>query len=55
MAGYSGTKKYTYNSSFGNAIPKYRYFRWKKTILTDPEGYRNKYADEILADLFSTR
>ena len=54
MAGYSGTKKYTYNSSFGNAIPKYSYFRWKKTILADPEGYRNKYADEILADLFST-
>ena len=55
MSGYSGTKKYPYNSSFGNAIPKYRYFRWKTSVLTDPEGYRNKYADEILADLFSSR
>ena len=55
MSGYAGTKKYPYNSSFGNAIPQYRYFRWKKSVLADPDGYMNKYADEILADLFGTR
>lgn len=30
----------------------YNRFRWYSTVLSDPEGYRNMSADQVLADLF---
>lgn len=52
MSRYSGTKKFTYYPSVGNYIRQYNFIRWNRSTLADPEGYMNKTADQILADLF---
>ncbi len=55
MKKYSGTTKYEYKPSVGNYIKQYSFFRWNRNTLADPEGYMNKYADAILADLFASK
>ena len=55
MKKYSGTQKYEYKPSVGNYIKQYSFFRWNRNTLADPEGYMNKYADAILADLFASK
>lgn len=37
-----------YNTAYGR-------MRWKKSVLSDPEGYKNRTANAILKDLFSER
>lgn len=53
MSRYPGVSKYDYHESSGNYIRNGNYFRWSTNTLSDPEGYRNRTADQILADLFS--
>lgn len=53
MQRYSGISKYKYSYSVGNYIPRYNYLRWNSSVLSDPDGYMNMTADQILADLFS--
>lgn len=53
MARYPGVSKYDYHESSGNYIRNGNYFRWNTNTLSDPEGYKNMTADQILADLFS--
>ena len=54
MSRYSGYNKFDYHPSSGNYLNNCTgYFRWNSNTLSDPEGYRNKTADQILADLFS--
>lgn len=55
MQRYKGFTKYDYHTSVGNYIKQYNYFRWNSSTLPDPDGYRNKTADQILANLFSQR
>lgn len=52
MSKYSGYNKYDYHPSSGNYIRNGQYFRWNQSILSDPDGYLNKTADQILADLY---
>ena len=53
MSRYSGYNKFDYHPSSGNYLNNCTgYFRWNSNTLSDPEGYRNKTADQILADLF---
>lgn len=52
MSKYAGYKKFDYHTSCGNYIRRGNYFRWN-TTLSDPNGYKNMTADQILADLFS--
>lgn len=52
MSRYSGYNKYKYNTSSGNYIRNGNYLRWNRNTLSDPNGYLNKTADQILADLF---
>jgi glucan-binding YG repeat protein len=52
MSQYSGYTKYNYNTSAGNYIRNGNYLRWNSSTLSDPDGYLNKTADEILLDLF---
>lgn len=42
-----------YHTSSGAYVRRGNYFRWNNSVLADPEGYRYKTADQILADLFS--
>lgn len=51
MSRYSGYKKYSYRPSCGNYIRRGNYMRWNNT-LSDPDGYKNMTADQILLDLF---
>ncbi|MDO4601371.1 MAG: N-acetylmuramoyl-L-alanine amidase family protein [Eubacteriales bacterium] len=53
MARYPGVSKYDYHESSGNYLINGNYFRWNSNTLSDPEGYKYKTADQILADLFS--
>lgn len=53
MSKYPGYYKYDYHTSSGNYIRNGRYLRWYSSVLSDPDGYYNMTADEILADLFS--
>ena len=53
MARYPGVSKYDYHESSGNYLIDGNYFRWNSNTLSDPEGYKYKTADQILADLFS--
>lgn len=54
MSRYPGYNKFNYHPSSGNYLNSCTgYFRWNSNTLSDPEGYRNKTADQILADLFS--
>ena len=53
MSRYAGYTKYTYNTSSGNYIRRGNYLRWNRSTLSDPDGYLNMTADQILADLFN--
>lgn len=52
MSRYAGYTKYEYHPSCGNYIRRGNYLRWNTSTLSDPDGYKNKTADQILADLF---
>lgn len=52
MSRYAGYNKYNYHTSSGNYIKNGNYLRWNSKTLSDPDGYREMTADEILADLF---
>lgn len=52
MSKYYGFNKYNYHTSSGNYIRNGNYLRWNRNTLSDPEGYLNKTADQILYDLF---
>ena len=52
MAKYSGFTKFNYHPSCGNYIRNGNYLRWKSSVLSDPDGYGNMTADQILLDLF---
>ena len=55
MAKFPGYQKMGasfYHTSSGAYIQRGNYFRWNST-LSDPNGYKHKTADQILADLFS--
>lgn len=49
---YSGYTKYNYHTTSGNYIRNGKYLRWNRSTLADPNGYMNKTANQILADLF---
>lgn len=51
MSRYSGYSKYDYHPSSGQYIRNGNYLRWNRNTLADPDGYMNKTADQILADL----
>lgn len=56
MARYPGYQKMGasfYHTSSGAYIRRGNYFRWSTDTLSDPNGYRYKTADQILADLFN--
>nr|WP_177296039.1 cell wall-binding protein [uncultured Blautia sp.] len=56
MSRFPGYKKMGadfYHTSSGNYVQRGSYFRWNSKTLSDPNGYRYKTADQILADLFS--
>ncbi|MDO4648758.1 MAG: N-acetylmuramoyl-L-alanine amidase family protein [Eubacteriales bacterium] len=52
MSRYPGFTKYSYHTSSGNYIRNGNFLRWNRSTLADPDGYLNKTADQILADLF---
>lgn len=52
MALYPGYTKFEYHPSAGNYIRNGNYLRWNSSTLSDPEGYANMTADQILYDLF---
>ena len=52
MSRYPGFTKYDYHTSSGNYIRRGNYLRWNRNTLSDPDGYLNMTADQILADLF---
>ena len=52
MSRYPGYTKYDYHTSSGNYIRRGNYLRWNRSTLSDPDGYLNKTANQILADLF---
>lgn len=53
MSRYAGYTKYDYHTSSGNYIRQGNFLRWNSSTLSDPDGYKNMTADQILADLFS--
>lgn len=53
MSRYKGYMKYEYHPSCGNYIRRGNYLRWYSSTLSDPDGYKNKTAAQILADLYS--
>ena len=53
MSRYTGYTKYDYHTSSGNYIRQGNFLRWNSSTLSDPDGYKNMTADQILADLFS--
>lgn len=53
MSRYKGYTKYEYHPSCGNYIRRGNYLRWYSNTLSDPDGYKNKTAAQILADLYS--
>ncbi|MDO5136157.1 MAG: N-acetylmuramoyl-L-alanine amidase family protein [Eubacteriales bacterium] len=54
MSRYSGYTKYEYHPSCGNYIRNGNYLRWQSDVLSDPDGYGNMTADQILYDLFGS-
>lgn len=52
MSKFSGYTKYDYHPSCGNYIRQGNYLRWNSSTLSDPNGYKNMTANQILADLF---
>lgn len=53
MSKYSGYKKYNYHVSAGNYVRNGKYLRWNDSILSDPDGFKNKTAAQILQNLYS--
>ena len=53
MSRYKGYTKYEYHPSCGNYIRRGNYLRWYSSTLSEPDGYKNKTAAQILADLYS--
>ena len=53
MSKYPGYTKYAYHTSSGNYVRRGNYLRWNRSTLSDPDGYLNMTADQILANLFS--
>lgn len=53
MSRYPGYTKYDYHTSSGNYIRQGNFLRWNSSTLSDPDGYLNMTADQILADLFN--
>lgn len=53
MSRYKGYTKYEYHPSCGNYIRRGNYLRWYSSTLSDPDGYKDKTAAQILADLYS--
>ena len=53
MSRYKGYTKYEYHPSCGNYIRRGNYLRWYSSTLSDPDGYKNKTAAQIRADLYS--
>ena len=43
---------FNYHPSVGNYIRNGNYLRWNGNTLSDPDGYYNMTADQILYDLF---
>ena len=52
MSLYSGYSIFNYHPSVGNYIRNGNYLRWNGNTLSDPDGYYNMTADQILYDLF---
>ena len=52
MSLYSGYSIFNYHPSVGNYIRNGNYLRWNGDTLSDPDGYYNMTADQILYDLF---
>lgn len=52
MSRYPGFTKYGYHTSTSNYLKNGNYFRWNRNTLSDPDGYMDMTADEILKDLF---
>lgn len=50
--GYQKMGSSFYHTSAGNYIRRGNYFRWNSSTLSDPNGYKNKTADQILRDIF---
>ena len=51
MSLYSGYSIFNYHPSVGNYIRNGNYLRWNGDTLSDPDGYYNMTADQILYDL----
>ena len=56
MTRYEGYNQYPsiYHPSSGNYIRNGNYLRWNSSTLSDPDGYLNMTADQILADMFGS-
>ena len=54
MSRYPGSGELEYDTSVGNYIKGYNFFRWNRSTLADPDGYMHKTANQILADLFAS-
>lgn len=52
MSKYSGYSIFNYHPSCGNYIKRYNYARWKSTTLSDPDGFANMTAAQILYSLY---
>lgn len=52
MSRFAGYSKYNYHTSCGNYIRRGNYLRWNSNTLSDPDGYKNMTADQILKDLY---
>ena len=52
MSMYAGYNIFNYHPSVGNYIRNGNFLRWNSSVLSDPDGYGNKTADQILYDLF---
>ena len=52
MSMYAGYNIFSYHPSVGNYIRNGNFLRWNSSVLSDPDGYGNMTADQILYDLF---
>ena len=52
MSMYSGYSIFNYHPSVGNYIRNGNFLRWNGNTLSDPDGYYDMTADQILYDLF---
>ncbi|HIZ21962.1 MAG TPA: N-acetylmuramoyl-L-alanine amidase family protein [Candidatus Blautia faecigallinarum] len=54
MSRYPGFSKYDYRTCCGDYLRQGNFLRWNSSTLSDPDGYRDMTAEEILADLFKS-